>query len=81
MSPAVKIVSSENLVTNQGHRKDFGAKVDSLEECLHVIEKGLKNMKNAGEVRYFYPYYEARFFSYLTWFNQPHATFVSEKSM
>jgi len=49
MSPAVKIVSSENLVTNQGHRKDFGAKVDSLEECLHVIEKGLKNMKNAGE--------------------------------
>ena len=66
MSPAVKIVSSENLVTNQGHRKDFGAKVDSLEECLHVIEKGLKNMKNAGEVRYFCPYCEARFFSYLT---------------
>ena len=54
MSPAVKIVSSENLVTNQGHRKDFGAKVDSLEECLFVIEKGLKNMKDASEVRYYF---------------------------
>ena len=59
MSPAVKIVSSENLVTNQGHRKDFGAKVDSLEECLHVIEKGLKNMKSAGEVSYFYSHCKA----------------------
>ena len=38
------IISSENLVTNRRHREKWGAKVDSMEEAIVVIQNGIEKV-------------------------------------
>lgn len=44
-----KVIVSENLVTNRRHREKWGAKVDSVQEALDVIQNGIKGMGDSDD--------------------------------